>query len=320
MTAEKIKSAVLVVLLLSSISLSAAGVTGSDKSDVGYGSEYSKEMVSVDGVKFNIQFSKENLSVTVVGENTKMDRVSSWLALSIGRTTIRNEYVNLTGGETWTKKFDLRSYIPADKQNHSLSIGTFGNHTSFNFSLDVSSADPKGVELPEIQNVEIDSVEVDGEETAVARITVRNEARVQYLTNIRVSTLHTNTDGPDSRVPMENDTRVVVVRLNEDPDMKVAGEVRLYTRWIHNDSFIQDQVEFVGTPDGETAVWNRSYEPIMVEYADTDPDEVYHYQNASVEEQNDAIWRERLEPIAIVAVGFLVVFLVVVAVVTRLRR
>ncbi|WP_257300174.1 hypothetical protein [Haloarchaeobius sp. FL176] len=106
--------------------------------------------------------------------------------------------------------------------------------------------------------------------------------------------------------------------MNEEPEMIVAGEVRLYTGWVHNESRISDQVEFEGTVDGETAVWDREFEPIQIDYANRDVEE-YQYQNATVKSKNDEIWRERLKPVAAVAGVLLVGILLVVSVLSRRR-
>ncbi|WP_435349025.1 hypothetical protein [Haloarchaeobius sp. HRN-SO-5] len=119
-------------------------------------------------------------------------------------------------------------------------------------------------------------------------------------------------------MPLDENRRTIVVPLNEDPELTVAGEVRLFTGWIHNRSTIEDQVEFEGRTDGETAVWDREFEPIQIDYADTDVEE-YQYENRSVKRKNEAIWRERLKPIGVVAAGMLVVILLVVAVLSRRR-
>ncbi|WP_435318081.1 hypothetical protein [Haloarchaeobius sp. TZWSO28] len=189
----------------------------------------------------------------------------------------------------------------------------------FNYTLNISSQNPNGVELPEIENVEIDTATIEGEETTVARVTVTNEGQVQYLTKVTVTSLQTHSSGREARVPMDGSRRTVVIPLNEDPEMKVAGEVRLYTGWIHNHSDIEDQVEFVGTVDGETDVWDREYEPVMTYYANVDESEVYQYENETVKQQNDAIWRERLTPIAGVAAAMLAGFVVLVSVLSRVR-
>ncbi len=201
---------------------------------------------------------------------------------------------------------------------HTISIGTFGDHREIQFELSVNSSSTNGVPLPEIQNVEVTHTTIDGEETTAVRITVRNEARIQYTPRIRVTTLETNSNSQTARVPLNESRRTILVPLNEEPEMIVAGEVRLYTGWVHNESRIADQVEFEGTVDGGTEVWDREFEPIQIDYANRDVDE-YQYENATVAAKNEEIWRERLKPVAAVAGVMLVGILLVVSLLSRRR-
>ncbi len=230
-----------------------------------------------------------------------------------------NSLFNISSGETIKNSHQLSGIIAGDVDSHNVIISTFNDSEEFNYTLNISSKNPNGVELPEIENVEVDTATIDGEETTVARVTITNEGQVQYLTNVRVTSLQTHSDPYEARVPMNGSRRTLVIPLEEDPEMRVAGEVRLYTGWIHNQSDIQDQVEFAGTPAGETEVWDREFEPIMTHYATVPDDEVYQYENETVKQQNDAIWRERLEPVAVAAGALLVGFVVLVSVLSRFR-
>ncbi len=141
---------------------------------------------------------------------------------------------------------------------------------------------------------------------------------MQYNPKIRVTSLQTHSESHIVGIPDEENRRTIVIPLNEEPEMIVAGEVRLFTGWIHNESRISDQVEFEGTVDGETEVWDREFEPIQIDYANRDVDE-YQYRNATVKAKNDEIWRERLKPVAVVAGVMLVGILLVVSVLSRRR-
>ncbi len=141
---------------------------------------------------------------------------------------------------------------------------------------------------------------------------------MQYNPKIRVTSLQTHSDSYLVGIPAEENRRTIIVPLNEDPEMVVAGEVRLYTGWVHNESRISDQVEFEGRVDGATEVWDREFEPIQIDYANRDVEE-YQYRNATVEGKNAEIWRERLKPVAVVAGVMLVGILLVVSVLSRRR-
>ncbi|SDM85427.1 hypothetical protein SAMN05192554_108138 [Haloarchaeobius iranensis] len=212
--------------------------------------------------------------------------------------------------------YNLSSSVTANQDQHRLRVGTVGDLTTYEFELNPNSL--SGIPLPKIENVEVTRATLDGEETTALRITVRNEANVQYLTDIRVTTLETNFRPTSGRVPIEENRRTVLVPLDEEPEMVVAGEVRLYTGWVHNESRISDQVEFEGTVDGETEVWDREFEPIQIDYANRDVEE-YQYRNATVKAKNDEIWRERLKPVAAVAGVMLVGILLVVSLLSRRR-
>ncbi|MFC4406938.1 hypothetical protein [Haloarchaeobius iranensis] len=191
-----------------------------------------------------------------------------------------------------------------------IKIGTFGDHKEIRFNLTVNSSDPNGVPLPQIEDVVVAHETVDDEETLGLRITVRNEARRQYVPNIRVTTFETHSRSHSARVPMAENTSTIFIPLNEEPEFIVAGEVRLFTGWVHNESRIADQVEFEGTVDGETEVWDREFVPIQIDYANRDV-EAYQYQNATVKAKNEEIWRERLKPVVAVAAAMMVGLLVV---------
>ncbi|WP_435363662.1 hypothetical protein [Haloarchaeobius sp. DYHT-AS-18] len=281
--------------------------------------EKSTTITSSQNVKYHFNYNLTNHNLEVVATNLESTPAESWLDIYVDRTFVRNGPLNISANGTRVLSYNLGGEISGDTDQHSIKLSTFGNSSSISFSLNISSQNPNGVELPEIKNVEIDTATIEGEETTVARVTVTNEGQVQYLTKVTVTSLQTHSSGREARVPMDGSRRTVVIPLNEDPEMKVAGEVRLYTGWIHNHSDIEDQVEFVGTVDGETDVWDREYEPVMTYYANVDESEVYQYENETVKQQNDAIWRERLTPIAGVATAMLAGFVVLVSVLSRVR-
>ncbi|WP_435335729.1 hypothetical protein [Haloarchaeobius sp. TZWWS8] len=277
------------------------------------------EIESIRGVFYQAELHKKNLTVVIQSWNPTNDRADTGFNVHIDRSVVRKSSLQLGPGETIQTKVPLHDSIAGDVDNHTLTVSTFGDYGQVHFDYDISSKNPNGIELPEIENVEIDTIEIDGEETAIARVTVTNGANVQYLTRVRVHTLETQSDPYDSRVPLDGSRKTVVVPLNERPGKQVAGEVRLYTGRIHNDSDIADQVEFSGTVDGETDFWHRPFEPIAVRNWSTEPDEVYQYHNESAEQQNEAILRERLKPVGVAAAGLLLLILLVGALVNRKR-
>ncbi|WP_439026101.1 hypothetical protein [Haloarchaeobius sp. DT45] len=307
------------LLVVTAMTTNAGGLQGGPERNILENDTIERSLVSHNGVEYKIWFYPNNNTIETLAENNKDRKLMSGLFIYVDRTIVVNSNFNISSGESIKNKYNMNGYLAGDVDKHTFEVSTTEDYERFNYTLNISSQNPNGIELPEIENVEVDTATIDGEETTVARVTIQNEGQVQYLTTVRVTSLQTHSDPYEARVPMDGSRRTLVIPLNEGPDMKVAGEVRLFTGWIHNHSDIEDQVEFVGTVDGETEVWDRQYEPIMVEYWDVPEDEVYQYENESVKQQNDAIWRERLEPVAAAAAALLVGFVVLVSLLSRFR-
>jgi len=311
------KKVFLGITILSLITQFGVVASVTDYGTVDNGSPADKRTLeSEKGVVYTVHFDSNNLMLNISAYNPNEEYVSSWLDIELDRTTVRNGEFNMSAHETRNISYNLSGSITANRNQHALQIGTVGDYTAYGFELILNTS--SDVPLPEIENVEVTSATIDGEETTALRITVRNEAKVQYLTDIRVTTLETHSGPHSGRVPIEENRRTILVPLNEEPEMIVAGEVRLFTGWVHNDSRIADQVEFEGTVDGGTEVWDREFEPIQIDYANRDVDE-YQYRNATVKAKNDEIWRERLKPVAAVAGVMLVGILLVVSLLSRRR-
>jgi len=274
--------------------------------------------VEYENLSYITTYYKDNTTLRVVATNTGSPPRLTSLSIYMGVANIESSFPELSVGETVVQEYDISNYISARNDIHTINIGTFGDHKSISFNLSINSSSPNNIPLPEIENVEVTRATVDGEATTALRVTVRNEARVQYTPRIRATTLQTHSNSQTARVPIEENRHTIVIPLNEEPEMIVAGEVRLYTGWVHNESRISDQVEFEGTVDGETEVWDREFEPIQIDYANRDVEE-YQYRNATVKSKNDEIWRERLKPVAAVAGVLLVGILLVVSVLSRRR-
>lgn len=317
MSVNKYKKLLLALLLVSSVG-SCGFIDIDNNSDIHANKNHSASIESSEGIIYNITINQQSLNVSIEAHNPTEDNVSSWLNIEADGRFIRNSGFNISAGERRSLIFSLNSSIDLTENTHPIEISTFGNETVFEIDLGSNSPSSNGIPLPEIENVEVTRATIDDQETTALRVIVRNEARVQYVPRVRVSTLETNSNAYTARVPLDENRRTIVVPLNEDPEMVVAGEVRLYTGWVHNESRISDQVEFEGTVDGGTEVWDREFEPIQVDYANRDVDE-YRYRNASVEAKNDAIWRERLKPVAAVAGVLLVGILLAVALLSRRR-
>ncbi len=118
--------------------------------------------------------------------------------------------------------------------------------------------------------------------------------------------------GGSTAAPQGNKT--VLVPIKEDPDTLVAGEVRLYADNLSEGEEGFDQREFVGRVDGDTEVYNRSYEPIEPRWS---RNRTYHYENESVEERIEANEEHTPLDYAIVAAMGVVILLVAVRLIRR---
>ncbi|WP_244605522.1 hypothetical protein [Halorussus marinus] len=165
-----------------------------------------------------------------------------------------------------------------NQDNHTVTFSTYGNHTQFNFTREIDSSDSGSIPTPKITDVEVTMGTAKGQESVVANVTLANPSEQLYSTKLMVHTV--GTDGslyPASVRP--GDTRTISVELLDERDAEIAGEARLYTGNMTTEDGAIDQVEFAGTVEDDTAVWNAPYEPVRPTWMDDN----YEYENASYE-------------------------------------
>ncbi|KTG10379.1 hypothetical protein AUR64_12485 [Haloprofundus marisrubri] len=167
---------------------------------------------------------------------------------------------------TW--KIIPKKHIDPSQTNHTVTISTFGDHTTYNFTQKVNNTDSGPVPTPEITDVEVKTAVIDGEETTVVNATVSNPTIHPYPMVLLASTEETSTYQLASTGP--NDTSTVQIPLDEAPGTRVQGELRL------NDGNVSegyDQVQFNGSADESTTHQNESYTVVQASW----DEEPYHY-------------------------------------------
>ncbi|WP_266076811.1 hypothetical protein [Haladaptatus caseinilyticus] len=120
----------------------------------------------------------------------------------------------------------------------------------------------------------MDNGTIDGEQSAVAYVTVANPSIQTYPTKLFVHTM--GTDGsfyPASAPPGE--TRTIEVELLDQNGTKIAGEARLYTGNLTKRETGVDQVGFVGKAGERTKTWNETFEPARPTWMENH----YQYKN-----------------------------------------
>ncbi len=171
-------------------------------------------------------------------------------------------------GSTRTFTANVTKYVKPSQTNHTVTISTFGDHTTYNFTHKVNNTDSGPVPTPEITEVEVKTAVIDGEETTVINATVSNPTIHPYPMVLLASTEETSTYQLASTGP--NDTSTIQIPVDEAPGTRVKGELRL------NDGNVSegyDQVQFNGSADGPTTHRNESYTVVQASW-DEDP---YHY-------------------------------------------
>jgi len=270
------KIVILVVLILISILLLAIPTVS------GSSSEKVKTNTSVegsDGYVHKIYLSKNKSIVTVTSKNTvDWENKITGYVISVGNQRVYSSDLRLSSGETHTERINLTPGINVNQDNHTVTFSTYGNHTQFNFTREIDSSDPGAIPTPKITDVEVTNGTVKGKPSVVANVTLANPSEQLYSTKLMVHTV--GTDGslyPASVRP--GDTRTITVELLDDRGAEIAGEARLYTGNMSTEEGAIDQVEFAGGVEGDTEVWNTSYEPVRPTWMDNN----YEYENASYE-------------------------------------
>lgn len=284
MNKQKIGLLILAILLATATSTGATAANRSDSS-----CEVDDPIRSIqDTTRVHFQISFNSCDQVQIKANNKGEwsRETGFVIRADGRE-IGDVRFNTTPGEKHNWTFNITPHLNILENNHTVTITTYGNLTTYNFTREINSTGSSGFPHTHITNVEVTNGTIDGEPSTVAKVTLSNPGIQMYSTKLMVFT--EGTDGslyPASVAPGEN--RTITVELLEERGTKVAGEVRLYAGDLSERDGGLDQVEFVGQAGSDTTTWNESYDPVTGPWRD----DHYVYQNESIEtgaDKNDLV-------------------------------
>ncbi|WP_227355007.1 hypothetical protein [Haladaptatus salinisoli] len=190
-----------------------------------------------------------------------------------GKELYENRF-DIQPGESFQRKINITQGLHAFKDNHSVYVSTFGDNTSYNFTKEINASNSPEVLTPYIENVTVASGTINGEQSAVAYVTLVNPSIQTYSSKLFVHTV--GTEGsfyPASVRP--GGKRTIKVELLDKRGTKIAGEARLYSGNLTEREGALDQVGFVGKAGERTRTWNESFEPVRPTWMDNH----YQYKN-----------------------------------------
>jgi len=269
----------------------------------------SEQITSKFGVEYTVRFDRESDEIFIIAEI--QDTQSQLTGFEVRVDGYRNmaRTINLSANETWTASTNITRNIDARRNNHTILFNTIdGNTTEFNFTREIHPSNTTEVPTPRITNVEVTNGSPYGQATSVVEVTVENPAEQLYGTKLMVHTLETDHNRrADATAPPGGET-TVQIPVEESQGEIIAGEVRLYDNNLSDADHGFDQREFIGEADGETQVWNRTYEPVQDPYG---PRSGYVYDNESMAEFVEEEQTREPTPMehAIAGAGVLVVLL-----------
>lgn len=220
-------------------------------------------------------FNSNTYELVITDRTTSHQSVDiAGVILNIDERRVADYSYNLSADERWKKTINVSSHLDVVRDNHTVTVSTYGNVTKFNFTKRID-ASQTNIPKPHITDVRIGEGTIDGEPSSVAYVTVVNPSNQLYTSKLMVHTQET--DG-SFYVPavQTNESRTVKVELLDDRGEKIAGEARLYTKNLSREDGALDQVEFVGRASGNTSVWNESFEPIRGPWREKN---TYSYEN-----------------------------------------
>lgn len=306
-TGRKMRTEIQFLLVLMMVlSLISVPISGISTNEV-----HQETVISEWGVEYTLTFFEGNLTVVVRGENPTDDWQYAGYVVEVDGRVQYNPQVNLSREGSFRHKFKISESLDILSPHHSIYFSTFGADTRFNFTKEIDYRNSTRFPKPQITNVTIANGTVDGEPSTVAYVTVSNPTNQLYSMKLLVHTRETQGGLYGGSTP-EYTNRTVKVELLEERGSTVAGEIRLYVGEPSEREGGLDQVEFVGRPDGETSVYNRSYEPATGPWAE----DSYAYRNESVGDGNGWLPDSASGPVVkgLAAVGL------VVAAVVLMRR
>lgn len=221
-----------------------------------------------------INKSSYNLAITAYTKKS-INIDNTGILVSVDGQRAVDYSFDLAGNEQWIKNINLSTYMDVNRNSHTVTISTYGNHTKINITKRIESSNTD-IPHPYITNVIVTEGTVDGKPSSVAYVTVVNPSIQLYSSKLMVHTQKTSGSFYAASVP-PGESRTIKVELRDDLNGKIAGEARLYTKNVSEREGALDQVEFVGRVNGTTSLWNESYEPIRGPWRENS----YKYENES---------------------------------------
>ncbi len=217
----------------------------------------------------------ENGTIDLVVSNPTSEYVeSSGALISVDGHELYEERINIHSNSSFKRSVNINRGLEAFKDNHSIFVSTFGDNTTYNYIRKVDTSDSPGVLTPYIANISVDNGTIDGEQSAVAYVTVVNPSIQTYSSKLFVHTVGTKGSFYAASV-RPGGTRTIKVELLDKDGRKIAGEARLYTGNLTKRENGIDQVGFVGKAGEQTKTWNESFEPVRPTWMD----DHYRYEN-----------------------------------------
>jgi len=243
-----------------------------------------ENLTSGNGVTYTVHFDNNDDHISFLAHNPSATQKESFVEISVDGYQHQFHMVELSPNETWKESWNVSNSLDAMRNNHTVRFITYDASTEFNFTRKIDASNSSRVPTPRITDVELVEGTVYGEETTVLKVSVENPAKQLYSSIIMVNTRETTYSRRVANAAPQNDT-TRLVPLEEDSDTLVAGEVRLHHGNLSEAEEGFDQREFVGRVDGDTEVYNRTYEPIEPRWS---RNRTYHYENESVEQRIEA--------------------------------
>jgi hypothetical protein len=238
------------------------------------------EVTSNEGVQFELAFFEDNLTLVIEGRNPTEDVAFADYVVMVDGRVHNDSTINLSSGDGFKDKINIRDSVDILTSSHNIYFSTYGADTHLNFTHEIDYRNTTRFPKPQITDVRVANGTVGGNQSTVAYVTVANPSNQLFSMKILVHTTGTQGGLYGASTP-EYTNRTIKVELLEERGELVAGEVRLYVGEPSEGEGALDQVEFVGRADGETEVYNRTYEPVTGPWAE----DAYRYRNESVEDR-----------------------------------
>ncbi|WP_175424306.1 hypothetical protein [Haladaptatus sp. W1] len=98
----------------------------------------------------------------------------SGFTILVDEVRFRRESFDLSPGEKIVENININSAIDVVKNNHTTTVSTYGNYTTYNFTEKINASATEEIPTPYIANVTVADGTIDGEPSAVAYVTLVN--------------------------------------------------------------------------------------------------------------------------------------------------